>query len=98
MTNAASTGMGPRRAPERRRVGRDFASWPRLSVPTAPRPPTERADPSSSVRELTVPLHEPAVPGAETYEDAATPRVRVLTGLALAALGGLLVLAAGGHS
>jgi hypothetical protein len=38
------------------------------------------------------------MPGAETYEDAVTPRVRVLTGLALVAMGGLLMLAAGGHT
>ena len=97
MIKAASTRTGPRRDLERRRDGRDFASWPRLSVPTAPRPPTERGASSSSVRELRMPPHEPAIPGAGDYEEAATRRSRVFTGLALVAMGGLLMLASGGH-
>src|SRR6185295_6750339 len=98
MTVATATRTDSRRDPVRRREGRDVASWPRLSVSTMPRPPTEREASSSSVRELRTPPHEPAMPGAETYGDAATPRLRVLTGLALVAMGGLLMLAAGSHS
>jgi hypothetical protein len=97
MTKAASTGAGPRRDPEHGRDGRDFASWPRLSVSTEPRPPTGREAASSSVRELSMPAHEPAMPGAGSGEDAATPRVRVLTGLALVAMGGLLMLTSAGY-
>jgi hypothetical protein len=44
-----------------------------------------------------MPPREPVMPGSETYEDPTT-RARVLTGLALVAMGGLLMLAVGGYS
>lgn len=97
MMTAAATSPSPRRDLERGRDGRDFASWPRLTVPTAPRPPTQRGALSSSVRALRMPPHVPTMPSVGTYEDAATPRVRVLTGLALVAMGGLLMLASEGR-
>jgi hypothetical protein len=97
MTLAASTRTSRRRDPGHRRDGRDVASWPRLWVPTASRPPAERGASSSSVRELRMPPHEPAIPGTGNDEEAVTRRTRVLTGLALVGMGGLLLLASGGH-
>ena len=95
MTNAASTGTSPRRDPDRRRDGGDVASWPRLSAVTASRPRPKRRHGRSSVRVLDLPPRPPAIGDAKDHEDGATVRARALTGLALVAMGGLLMLAAG---
>jgi hypothetical protein len=96
MADAAFTRTDVRRDPNRRLDGSDVSSWSRLTAATASPAGVESAPSSRSVHLLGM-IPQPAPDDAGVQEPAASIRSRVYTGLALVAMGGLLMLAWAGH-